>query len=76
MIKKILSFLLVMVSFIAGAQESAAPQMADTFRDNGKIYVVIAVIGLIFLAIILFLIYIERKLKKLEDKTRNLKADN
>lgn len=76
MIKKILSFLFVLLSVFAKAEETTSPQMADAFRENGKIYVVITVIGIIFFAIVLFLIYIERKLKKLEDDTRNFKANN
>jgi uncharacterized transporter YbjL len=70
MIKKVLSFLFVAIAFIANAQESG-PQMADTFREDGKIYVVISVLAIIFLSIVLFLIYLERKIKKLEDKIQN-----
>jgi heme/copper-type cytochrome/quinol oxidase subunit 2 len=76
MIKRFLSFLLVITAFFANAQGAAAPQMADAFRENGKIYVVITVIGLIFLAIVIFLIYIERKLRNLENKVQDFKADN
>jgi hypothetical protein len=68
MIKRILSLLLLFVSAVAGAQESNAPQMADTFRQEGKIYVVITVISIVFIALLLFLVFIERKLKRLEDK--------
>ena len=42
--------------------------MADTMRQDGKIYVVIGVLAIICAAIILFLIYLERKVKKLEDR--------
>lgn len=73
MIKRVLSFLLVMTGFAASAQEPASPQMADSFRGNGKIYVVITVIALIFLAIVIFLALIERRLKKLENKVENIK---
>ena len=51
----------------------SGPQMADSLRENGKIYVVISVIGIIFLSLVIFLVYIERKLKKIEDKVNNLK---
>jgi len=74
MIRKILSFLFILVAGMAQAQDAAAPEMADQFRADGKIYVVITVIGIVFLAIVLFLIYIERKLKKLESDIKNLKA--
>lgn len=44
------------------------PQMADTMRSNGKIYVVISVIALIFLSLVYFLVRMDKKVKKLEDK--------
>lgn len=71
MIKKILSLLFICACLFSQAQEmivGSSPQMADKFREEGKIYVVISVIALIFLALVAFLVYIERKLKKVEDK--------
>lgn len=71
MIRKGLVLAFVFLSLFSGAQEAvlgSAPQMADRWRENGKIYVVISVIAMIFLALAIFLIYIERKLKKIEDK--------
>lgn len=46
------------------------PQMADVFRSEGKIYVVIAVLAIVFLSLIVYLIYIDHKLKKLETKVK------
>ena len=43
-------------------------EMADTFRNDGKIYVVITVISIIFVCLIGYLIYIDMKLRKLEKK--------
>ena len=55
--------------FISVAQPSnSGPEMADTFRSEGKIYVVIAVLSIIFICIISYLVYIDIKLKKLEKK--------
>lgn len=57
----------LIIPFIGMAQEVAAePQMADTFRSEGKIYVVIAVISIIFMCLIGYLVYIDIKLRKLE----------
>ncbi|MBP6334957.1 MAG: CcmD family protein [Bacteroidia bacterium] len=42
-------------------------EMADTMRSNGMIYVVISVLSIVFVGIIIFLIMIERRLKKLEN---------
>ena len=60
-------FLLSVLATHAQDQVTSGPQMADSFREQGKIYVVITVIALIFLAIVGFLVYLERKIKKLED---------
>lgn len=70
MIKKILSFLFLLICMITNAQ-SSEPQMADTFRQEGKIYVVITVIAMIFVALVVFLVILERKLKNLENKIKN-----
>lgn len=43
-------------------------EMADTFRADGKIYVVISILSLIFLGIAAYLYSIDRKISKLEDK--------
>jgi heme/copper-type cytochrome/quinol oxidase subunit 2 len=61
----------LLVPFLGKAQTVAAPEMADTFRSEGKIYVVITVISIIFICLIGYLIYIDIKLRKLEDKNRN-----
>lgn len=41
-------------------------EMADGMRQSGKIYVVVGVIVIIFIGIILFLLSLEKRLKKLE----------
>lgn len=56
-----LALLLVFSGNVAGAQE-----MADTLRSNGKIYVVVLVLATIFAGIIAFLIFMDRRLRKLE----------
>lgn len=72
MIRKLLIAFFSCLGLISQAQNETAavtgPQMADVFRQDGKIYVVIAVIGIVFVFVIALLIYIERKLKGLEKK--------
>src|ERR1035437_8950865 len=46
-------------------------EMDDILRSNGKIYVVVAVLSVVFLGIIVFLISIDRKVKKLEEEVGN-----
>ena len=48
-----------------------APKMADAFRSEGKIYVVIAVLTIIFICLITYLVYIDLKLKKIETRTKH-----
>jgi uncharacterized transporter YbjL len=67
--KVILILTVLLAPFLGIAQEiSASPDMADAFRREGKIYVVIAVMSIIFICLIGYLIYIDIKLKKLENK--------
>lgn len=42
--------------------------MADSLRSSGKIYVVVAVICVILIALILYLFTIDKKIKKIEDQ--------
>jgi CcmD family protein len=42
--------------------------MADLFRSEGKIYVVLAVLGILFVGLAAYLIWMDRRLAKLEQK--------
>jgi len=55
-------FLLLMTAGVANAQT----EMADTLRSNGKIYVVVTVLATIFAGIFAYLVYLDRKISKLE----------
>lgn len=48
------------------AQSADEVAMADTFRQEGKIYVVVAVMLLIFSGLIVYAIRIDQKVSKLE----------
>ncbi len=41
-------------------------EMADELRSSGKIYVVVAVMTLLFLSFIVYLFTIDKRLKKIE----------
>ncbi|MBA2613724.1 MAG: CcmD family protein [Bacteroidetes bacterium] len=72
MIKRILSLVFLISALFSSAQETvSSPQMADGFRSEGKIYVVITVIAMIFIALVVFLIVLERKVNKLEKQINN-----
>lgn len=46
-------------------------EMADAFRADGKIYVVVAVILVILAGLLFYLYTIDRKLTKIENQLRN-----
>lgn len=60
--------LLICLSFtsiIASAQDA---EMADGMRSDGKIYVVVAILSLILVGLIGYLILLDRKITRLENK--------
>ena len=62
---KILFALLLIINPTLFAQDA---QMADTMRSEGKIYVVVAIILVIFFGLIGYLIYTDRKVSALEKR--------
>jgi len=76
--KKILILVFSMLCLFANAQSSEKRviteedyanqevEMADTFRSEGKIYVVVAVIIAILSGIIVYLVVLDKKIAKLE----------
>lgn len=59
------TFLLLLANIMVFAQTQNV-EMADTFRSEGKIYVVLAVILTIFAGIIIYLIRLDKKISLLE----------
>lgn len=70
MIKRLLLILMILVSTITQVHAQAEIEMADTFRADGKIYVVVGILCIVFAGIIAFLVRIDRKIKKLENKAK------
>ncbi|WP_343675052.1 CcmD family protein [Chitinophaga sp.] len=81
MINKAISFcctcLLLLVSLLTFGQEPTLQQqdtetgpVNEFFRSNGKIYVVVGVLLIIFIGIVIFLVRLDRKISKLERKER------
>ena len=74
--KKIVAFLLVLFSCAAQAQEKIAVtaadysnnevEMADVMRSEGKIYVLVGIIVLIFIGLLIYVIQTDRRVSKLE----------
>lgn len=49
----------------------AGPEMADALRQDGKIYVVVAVIVVILVGVLAYLVSIDRKVSRLEKELRD-----
>ena len=76
--KLLLALTLTITGLIAHAQDKIEitdadyannqVEMADTFRSEGKIYVVVAVILVMLIGLFVYLIIIDRKVKRLENQ--------
>ncbi|WP_215233563.1 CcmD family protein [Dyadobacter linearis] len=67
----LLTLLLITDKLFAQASEQAVP-MADKLREDGKIWVVVAVIAVVFAGIAVNMLRIDSKLRKIE-KELNIK---
>jgi len=71
-ISKVFAWVLAFLAPLTLAgQGSSSVQMADTFRQEGKIYVVVLGLVIILTGVILFLIRVDRKIFKLEKRIEN-----
>ncbi|MFB9295662.1 CcmD family protein [Persicitalea jodogahamensis] len=68
----ILAFALISINLFAQSGVNSEVAMADQMRNDGKIWVVVGVIALIFAGIIVYLIRLDNKLTKVE-KELNIK---
>jgi hypothetical protein len=65
----LITVMLVLLCVITYAQDGVAnkkPEMADAFRANGKIYVVIAVLVAILAGLFIYVASLDRKISKIE----------
>jgi len=70
--KKIASLITILLISVAGfSQGSDQIEMADKLFQSGKIYVVVAVLSIIFIGIVVYLIMLDRKISKLEKEIKN-----
>ena len=60
----------LLIPFLAGAQAQDVA-MADGLRAEGKIYVVVGIIAIIFIGILIYLISMDRKISRLEKEWGN-----
>ncbi len=79
---KVLSFIVfVLLGFVCGmpqvmaqATGSSPVDMADAMRSEGKIYVVVLVIAILFTGILIYLINTDRKVSKLEKDMKGIES--
>ncbi|MBL0049776.1 MAG: CcmD family protein [Bacteroidetes bacterium] len=57
-------------ALISFAQDQAPVEMASELRSSGKIYVVVAVLVIIFAGIVVYLTRLDRKITKLEKEIK------
>jgi CcmD family protein len=66
---KLALFFIFLVVSNASAQMPAV-EMADVLRENGKIYVVVLIIAIVFIGLAGYLFNLDRKISKLENKDK------
>jgi len=66
--KKLLSILVLTIGVVTAFAQQQEPEMADTMRSNGKIYVVVAVILIVLVGLFIYLFAIDKKVRNLEKK--------
>jgi hypothetical protein len=59
-------WLCAIILFLSNGSFAQEVQMADTFRSEGKIYVVVAIILIVLAGLIIYLFSLDRKLTKIE----------
>ena len=64
----IIALSVMQLTLWAQAMDTKTEDPSDFMRSNGKIYVVVACVVVIVLGIYIYLINIDRKIKKLENK--------
>jgi len=61
-----ITLLILLVSSFVGMAQQADVEMADQFRADGKIYVVISVVLLILIGLFIYLFSLSNKIARLE----------
>jgi CcmD family protein len=70
--KQLATLLVILITTISTAL-AQEPEMADTMRSNGLIYVVVGVLSIVFLGIVIYLVRLDKKATALENELNALK---
>lgn len=63
-------FALIFIGVNSFAQPQNTVEMADAFRADGKIYVVVGVVLIILFGLFAYLFYLDKKISKIEQKLK------
>lgn len=66
--RRLMILALIVFSAVSSMAQTAGSSFDETMRSNNKIYVVMAVCLVILITFIIYLIRIDRKISKLEDR--------
>ena len=67
--------LLVTISVAYAQEANSGIEMADTMRSEGKIYVVVLVVIILFSGLVFYAFNTDQKLSKVEKEIENLKSE-
>jgi len=70
----VLNFMVFLPFSMAQDNDSQMVEMADTMRSEGKIYVVVLVVAIVFTGLIIYAANTDRKLTKVEKELQSLKS--
>ncbi|MCB9205537.1 MAG: CcmD family protein [Flavobacteriales bacterium] len=68
--KNLLKTLVWLMAFLPVSVFAQDVEMADMLHENGKIYVVVGVIAIIFVGLVVYLVSIDRRLTKMEKEEK------
>ncbi len=63
-------FVVILLSLLPFLSQAQGVEMADTFRQEGKIYVVVAVAAVILIGIFVYLFLLDRKISRIEKQLK------
>ncbi|MFZ1313681.1 MAG: hypothetical protein WAR38_12510, partial [Chitinophagaceae bacterium] len=64
--RKIIMMLATVLTFLPIFAQDKKTEMADLMRENGRIYVVVAVVLTILIGLILYVVRLDKKISRLE----------
>jgi len=67
-LKTLFTLLLFILSYPVFCQET---NLIDSFYASGKVYVVVAVLATVLIGIVIYLVMMERKLKRIEKELKD-----